>query len=100
MTPYDFFLIAIITVAAVIAGRILWDIWSAVKYLIERTWRTAAYHFEKWLDYLRAKHQQKRREMWWEQGFESARGVVAASIWSTPGQVLENLDRHLESRRG
>ena|ERR1043165_8590820 len=96
-TPYLLVEIAVLVCACYVFITAFKFVWHE---FVER----GVYHVQrligKAIDRLRARHEQKRRETWFNVGFNHAVEVVVGSEWATREDLVKNLYHHLQSRRG
>jgi hypothetical protein len=95
-TPYLLAEIAVLVCACYAFVIIFRSIWHGV---VVRAARVVA---DAWLDLLarlHARHQQSRREAWWDVGFNHAWDVVITTHWTTRNELMDNLREFRESRR-
>jgi len=96
-TPYLLVEIAVLVCACYVFITAFKFVWHE---FVER----GVYHVQRLIGeaigHLRARHQQKRREAWWDVGFVSACDVVSGTQWVTREELLRNLQAFADSRRG
>lgn len=93
---YEIFAIALGVVFTWILIRVLLDAWTGTKFLFKGTGRWISWG----VDRLRARHEQRRREVWHDVGFQNAMDCVCATSWKNRAELLENMQNLLDSRRG
>jgi|ERR1051325_8197929 hypothetical protein len=96
-TPYLLVEIAVLVCACYVFITAFKFVWHE---FVERGLIRLKHLIGEAIGHLRARHEQKRREVWWETGFQAAMGVMNNPMWTTREDLVRDLLEFYESRRG